>query len=58
MDITQREVSLIRETAIKDAEDMIHDITGAPEEMLLRLGVERKIMLDAAEDFLAYLKSI
>lgn len=45
-------VDMIREAAIKDIQDMIHDIYGAPEEMLDYLGVDRNKMLLAANDLL------
>lgn len=50
--IPKSAVDVIREAAIKDIQDMIHDVHGAPQEMLDYLGVNREMMLLAANDLL------
>lgn len=49
--VTKEQLEIIR-----GIEDMIHDITGAPEEELTKLGVNRDCMLSAANDVLLRVK--
>jgi len=48
--VEKRALEIIQIHALQDMEDIIHDITGAPVEELLRLGVDREAMLAAANE--------
>jgi hypothetical protein len=54
----EKAVIIIKAAAVKDVEDLIHDIMGAPEEELQRLGVDRKSMLEAANIALGHIKGM